>query len=89
MAQFDPDIRARTMSAYSVPRDEEPAAEPDFSLEVLSDSRGWLTWAPELVLGVDLDDAGSPQFSARVHSRLRQLQRQYHPDKTPDTADIC
>ena len=45
------------MSAYFVPSDEEPAEVPDFNLEVLSNSRGWLEWVPELVLGIDDTDA--------------------------------
>ena len=54
------------MSAYFVPSDEEPAAAPEFNLEVLSNSRGWLEWVSELVLGVDLADIDTPRFSAQV-----------------------
>lgn len=48
---------------------------------ILQDSRGWLAWAPDLVLGVDIREAGSPDFPQIVKSRYRCMVRRHHPDK--------
>lgn len=77
--------------AHYVPADEEPAPPPAFTTEGLEDSRGWLKWVPELVLGLDVDisDAGRPHFDAAVSRRLRRLQVHFHADRPTGNADHC
>lgn len=77
--------------AYRVPANEKPAPPPVFTTVGLEDSRGWLKWVPELVLGlgVDVSDAGRPHFNAAVSSRLRRLQAHFHPDRPTGNVDHC
>ena len=71
-------------SAYTVPAGEDSVAPPPFNPADLCDERGVFVWAPELVLGVDLENVGTPTFLAEVRSRRRQLQRTTHPDRCLD-----
>ena len=70
-------------SAYMVPAGEDSVAPPPFNPAELCDEKGVFVWAPELVLGVDLQNVGTPTFLAEVLSRRRQLQRTAHPDRCP------
>ena len=84
---------------HNVPAGGAPLLPPDFTASGLQDDRGWLKWAPELVLGVDLQDAGRPEFAAIVSKRLRDTHRllRIHPDKAtgdispdrPTAAELC
>ena len=77
--------------AHYVPADEEPAPPPAFTTEGLEDSRGWLKWVPELVLGLDVDirDAGRPHFARRFLAVCAAFRSVFTRIGQPETPTIA
>ena len=65
----------------NIPDGEPPAKPSAFCTETLSEERGWLAWAPHLVLAVELEDVENPAFLSAVASRMRRLKARVHPDR--------
>ena len=74
--------------AFTIPTGEDAVAPPPFNPADLCVGDGALVWAPEVLLGVDLQGVGTPDFLSAVSSRHRRLQADVHPDRGSGNAEF-